>query len=90
MHSVPSGQVVRVLNIAPHPQWPNHKQVTVGAETFCRGEDRWFSGSRTIILGLGERSTTTVAKDVFSQAKPGQTMDGALYCYYKAREPFTA
>lgn len=87
MQSVPSGQVVRVLDVQQHPKWPNHKLVTVGAETFCRGEDRWFSGSRTVILGLGERSTTTVARDVFPYATPGKTMDGALFCYYKAREP---
>lgn len=83
----PSGQVVRVLDMKPHPQWPNHKTVTVGAETFCRGRDFGYSYDRTVILGLGERATVTVAKDVFPFSQLGQLMDGALFCYYKAIEP---
>ena len=87
MQAKPSGQVVRVLDVKPHPLWPNHKVVTVGAETFCFGEDQGFSYRRKVTLGLGERATVTVAKDVFSTAKAGYTMDGASFCYYLAREP---
>gem|GEM_PF-3605245 len=71
----------------PHPRWPNHKLITVGAETFCQGRDFGYSYDRTVILGLGERATVTVAKDVFPFAQRGQPMDGALFCYYLAREP---
>jgi hypothetical protein len=81
-----SGQVVRVLAMKPHPRWPNHKLVTVGAETFCHGEYRWYSGERRVVLDLGERATVMVAKDVFPFAQLGKTMDGALFCYYKARD----
>lgn len=90
LQAKPSGQVVRIFDIKPHPQWPNHKMVTADAETFCRGRDFGYSYDRTVILGLGERATVTVAKDVFPFAQLGQPVDGALFCFYLAREPLAA
>jgi hypothetical protein len=82
-----SGQLVRVLDIQHHQQWPNHKLVTVSAETICLARNFGYSFDQTVILGLGEKATVTVAKDVFAFAELGKTMDGALFCYYLAREP---